>query len=428
MPGKKPRLGRPQHHARHVERRLVEDEHRRHRHEAPDDHDARHPEPRSHLVENQVAGNLEQAVAEEEQASPDPVGGVAQVQVALKLPRGESDVHAVDVGDDVADECEGDDAAGHLRERHTADVVHSGDANTQLRDGQRPASRISTASARRVPGSCAIASAERRKFNAARYPGPWPEVRQNPPLSWVGAAAGAPLVPAEEVRPARSDRHLVPRDCRATYSGTIARASAGGGHCSGWPDASVSCRATRDERRDARRERADGRRSTRQAASVPRSTAAAAEAGRAAQVIGGCPPARPSTHEGSGLAVSRHRPRPAHLQSGLVPSGRGAGAAALCDIRTLVAWKEGQGDVRRLPDSDVTDRRPVVLDRRRGRRHGSAYYAAGVRPSPPASPTSHRAWRAELHDLASSGDAGIGRLMSTSSCRSTPSDGRPPRV
>ncbi len=55
-------LGDAQQHARGHERPHVGDEHRRHRDQAPADHDPRDPAPRADPLENQVAGNLEQAV------------------------------------------------------------------------------------------------------------------------------------------------------------------------------------------------------------------------------------------------------------------------------------------------------------------------------------------------------------------------------
>jgi hypothetical protein len=107
--GEEARLGDPEHDARDVERRDAGHEHRRHRHESPDDHDPGDPQPRPDALEQQVARDLEQAVAEEEEPGADAVRGVAQMQVALQRRGGEPDVHAVDVGDDVADEREGDE-------------------------------------------------------------------------------------------------------------------------------------------------------------------------------------------------------------------------------------------------------------------------------------------------------------------------------
>ena len=67
-------------------------------------------QPRADAVEDEIAWDLEEAVAEEEQPGADAVLRVAQPEVALERARGEPDVHAIDVGDDVADEDERDDA------------------------------------------------------------------------------------------------------------------------------------------------------------------------------------------------------------------------------------------------------------------------------------------------------------------------------
>jgi hypothetical protein len=68
-------------------------------------------------LEEEVAGDFEQAVAEEEQAGADTVLRRAEAEVALELARGEADVHSVDVGDNVTYESERDqpaaDAAQH---------------------------------------------------------------------------------------------------------------------------------------------------------------------------------------------------------------------------------------------------------------------------------------------------------------------------
>jgi hypothetical protein len=60
-------------------------------------------------LEDEVAGDLEQAVAEEEESRAKPVLSGAQAQIALQLGGREADIHAIDVGDDVADEGEGDE-------------------------------------------------------------------------------------------------------------------------------------------------------------------------------------------------------------------------------------------------------------------------------------------------------------------------------
>ena len=51
-----------------------------------------------------LLGISKSAVAEEEQAGPEPELRVGQAEIALQGLFGEADVHAVDVGDDVAEE------------------------------------------------------------------------------------------------------------------------------------------------------------------------------------------------------------------------------------------------------------------------------------------------------------------------------------
>jgi len=56
------------------------------------------------LWQDEVTGDLEQKVAEEEDACAEAVDAVAELQVAHHLQFGEADVHTVDIGDDVADQ------------------------------------------------------------------------------------------------------------------------------------------------------------------------------------------------------------------------------------------------------------------------------------------------------------------------------------
>ncbi len=109
-------------HAHRIEAPLPDDEHHRHRDEAPEDHDARDPQPRADAVEDQVARDLEQAIAQEEQAAAQAVGGLAQAEVALQFLGGEADVHAIDVGDHVTDEDEGNQTPDDASDRGTSDL------------------------------------------------------------------------------------------------------------------------------------------------------------------------------------------------------------------------------------------------------------------------------------------------------------------
>ena len=70
---------------------------------------------RADAVENQIARDLEQAVAQEEQARGDAVARGANVEFALKVGGDEPDVHAIDVRDEVTEEGEGQEAAPDAR-------------------------------------------------------------------------------------------------------------------------------------------------------------------------------------------------------------------------------------------------------------------------------------------------------------------------
>src|ERR1700733_8889329 len=86
----------------------------RHRGQAPQAHDPRDGLARADLLQNQIAWHLEQDIADVEQADPEPIAGVAQMQVALELQFGETDVDPVDVVQNIADEDKGDDPIDDL--------------------------------------------------------------------------------------------------------------------------------------------------------------------------------------------------------------------------------------------------------------------------------------------------------------------------
>ena len=79
--------------------------------------------------QHQVAGHLEQRVRHEEDAGAQTVDGGAEAQIAVHVERGEADVHAVEVGDDVKEEQERNQAPSHpghrCLERH-GDLGHGG--------------------------------------------------------------------------------------------------------------------------------------------------------------------------------------------------------------------------------------------------------------------------------------------------------------
>ena len=65
------------------------------------DHDASDPEFGAVALQQQVARDLAQAVAEEEDAGADAVGGIAQADIGGHLQLGEADIDAIEKGNDV---------------------------------------------------------------------------------------------------------------------------------------------------------------------------------------------------------------------------------------------------------------------------------------------------------------------------------------
>ena len=109
-----PGLGNPEEQPQGVEARFAPHEHHRGGHDPPGDHDPRDPDARPEPVQQQVARDLEDGVAQEEDPGAESVRGVAQADVRVHLQRREPDVYAIQVGDDVQQEHERDQAAGHL--------------------------------------------------------------------------------------------------------------------------------------------------------------------------------------------------------------------------------------------------------------------------------------------------------------------------
>ena len=79
--------------------------------QTPADHDAGDPAPRSDAREDQVAGDFEKRVAEEENAGAEAVGHVRESERGVHLQRCEADVDAIEVRHDVEQEEERDQAA-----------------------------------------------------------------------------------------------------------------------------------------------------------------------------------------------------------------------------------------------------------------------------------------------------------------------------
>ena len=94
--------------------------------DAPGDEDAGQPLAGAEPVHAGVAGNLEEGVAEEEDAGAEAVGGGVQADVLAHGEFGEADVVAVKVGNEVEQDDQGHDAAADLAERAVAQLAESG--------------------------------------------------------------------------------------------------------------------------------------------------------------------------------------------------------------------------------------------------------------------------------------------------------------
>ena len=125
--GEEAGLGEPQHDAHGIEAVAARHEHHRHRGDAPEDHDARDPAPGADALQNQVARDLEQEVAEEEQPGAGAIDLGRQSEIGLHVPGGETDVDAVQIRHHVGQEEErhqparhrGDDACARAGFVHT---------------------------------------------------------------------------------------------------------------------------------------------------------------------------------------------------------------------------------------------------------------------------------------------------------------------
>jgi hypothetical protein len=110
-----PRFGDAEQEAHDVEHPLAVNEHHRRRDDAPRDHDPGDPDPRAKLLEEDVARHLEEKVADEEDPGAKGEGGITEREVLDHLQLREAHVHPVQVGQDVAEEQEGNEPPVDLR-------------------------------------------------------------------------------------------------------------------------------------------------------------------------------------------------------------------------------------------------------------------------------------------------------------------------
>ena len=112
--GEKARLERAQQKAGHVELHGRGDPGHGGGDDAPDHHDAHQGLAGADFLQQQVAGHFKQKVANEEQARAKAVGGVAKIQRLLHLDLRVANVDAVEVGDHVAQQQQGQQTPADL--------------------------------------------------------------------------------------------------------------------------------------------------------------------------------------------------------------------------------------------------------------------------------------------------------------------------
>ena len=131
--GEEPRLRDAEEEAERVEHRLVRDAEPRGDRadegeeggdDAPAQHDAGDPEPRAEPVQGEVGGHFQQEVGDEEQPRAEAVGRLRQAERRVHLQLGEADVHAVQVGDEIAHHQERHEPPHHLGNCSVLDGLH----------------------------------------------------------------------------------------------------------------------------------------------------------------------------------------------------------------------------------------------------------------------------------------------------------------
>jgi hypothetical protein len=94
------------------------------REDAPGDHDAGDPQPRADLFEDHVARHLEDEIAPVERAEGKPVFAGRDAEIAAHRQRREADVDPVDIGQEIAEDREGQQADIDLPHARFFDKVH----------------------------------------------------------------------------------------------------------------------------------------------------------------------------------------------------------------------------------------------------------------------------------------------------------------
>jgi len=129
MARRESRLGRAEQQAQRDETVLAPDEGRRRRDQPPAHHDAGQPDARADAVHDVIAGRLDEAIADEEDPGREAIELGGESHLLVHGERRETDVHAVEIGDEESDR----------QQRHNA-PADLGNDGVAVNDGGRRSS------------------------------------------------------------------------------------------------------------------------------------------------------------------------------------------------------------------------------------------------------------------------------------------------
>ncbi len=99
--GKEPRFRHAEQETQHVETGGAADQRHQRRDDAPGNHDARDPAAGADLVQDDVAGHLEQEITNEEDARPPAEHQRRELEFSVHGQSGEAEIDAVEIGEEV---------------------------------------------------------------------------------------------------------------------------------------------------------------------------------------------------------------------------------------------------------------------------------------------------------------------------------------
>ncbi len=123
--GKKSGFGGAQQKTQQVKAARAGDKNHRRRNNSPDHHDHGDPLARANLGQSQVAGHLKKEISGKEDTGAQAIDFIAEAQLPLHLQGGKAHIDSIQVGDDIKQKQEGQQAPGKLGDDSGAEVNSS---------------------------------------------------------------------------------------------------------------------------------------------------------------------------------------------------------------------------------------------------------------------------------------------------------------